>query len=183
MSRTLSQRWRRPGRRRMPRVAQAAYTALVALFPGQKALFDTKLAVSMAAFAARESTGSIASGAAWGLTVANQILDVEGNGRFFDGAPPFFGNPIVGVWRATPPGLLPFAGVQFTNMTPWVIEFPNEVPARTPACVDEPSVHSGFQRGEKHSVDRTARFARPTRRSIRGSGTRARHPRSGTTSP
>ena len=82
--------------RRMPQSPRPR-TALVALFRPETA-FRTKLAVSMAAFAAHESAASIASGAAWGQTVAIQIR-VEGSRRLFDVLPPFFGNPIVGVGR------------------------------------------------------------------------------------
>jgi hypothetical protein len=114
--------------------AQAAYTALVALLPAQKGLFDTRLAVSKAALSARESTASITSGAAWGATVANAILALRATDGLADVIPPFFGNAIVGVWRATPPGFLPFAGAQFSDMAPWVIASPSAFrPAAPPA--------------------------------------------------
>src|SRR4051812_49017813 len=54
--------------------AQAAYTALVSLFPTQKATFDARLAVSMQQIGLHDSSASIAGGVAWGTTVANAIL-------------------------------------------------------------------------------------------------------------
>src|ERR1019366_8895677 len=55
--------------------AQAAYTALVALFPAQKASFDAELAASLATIAGAEGKGrSIERGLAWGEQVANWIL-------------------------------------------------------------------------------------------------------------
>lgn len=50
---------------------QAAYTALVALFPAQPAQFDTLLASSLATVADVQAK---TAGIAWGTTVANAIL-------------------------------------------------------------------------------------------------------------
>jgi hypothetical protein len=53
---------------------QAAYAALVQLYPAQKSTFDARLAVSLAVLGAREDGAAIASGRAWGQTVADAIL-------------------------------------------------------------------------------------------------------------
>ncbi len=64
------------GASRRAAAVQAAYTALVALFLPQKAIFDGRLAVSLTAIAAdpHETSAGIAAGIAWGTTVANGIL-------------------------------------------------------------------------------------------------------------
>ena len=53
---------------------QAAYATLVQLYPAQKATFDARLAVSLAVLGEQESSAAIASGLAWGQTVADAIL-------------------------------------------------------------------------------------------------------------
>jgi hypothetical protein len=114
--------------------AQAAYTALVALFPNQKGLLDTKLAVSMAALRGRESIGAITAGQTWGQTVANAILAWRGMDGFTPAPAPYFGTASLGAWRATPPANLPYAGLQFGTMTPWVMLSPSQFrPAGPPA--------------------------------------------------
>jgi len=46
--------------------AQAAYVALLQLYPTQKSALDARLAVSLASIGTRESSAAIASGIAWG---------------------------------------------------------------------------------------------------------------------
>lgn len=114
--------------------AKAAYTALVALYPAQKAVLDARLAVSLADLGTRESPGAIAGGAAWGETVANAILAWRSTDGFTPAPPPFLGGTAVGQWRPTPPGFLSGAGPQYAYMTPWVIASPSQFrPAGPPA--------------------------------------------------
>jgi hypothetical protein len=116
------------GASRRAAAVQAAYTALVALFPPQKGTFDGRLAVSLTAIAAdpRESASSIASGIAWGTTAANGILAWRATDGFTPAPPPFVGGTAVGQWRPTPPAFAPGAGPQFATMTPWVISTPSQ---------------------------------------------------------
>jgi membrane-associated phospholipid phosphatase len=107
---------------------EAAYTALVALYPAQKSIFDARLAVSLTAIASdpHETSAGIASGIAWGQTAANGILSWRATDGFTPAPPPFVGGTAVGEWRPTPPGLLPGAGPQFAYMTPWSIAAPSQ---------------------------------------------------------
>jgi hypothetical protein len=107
---------------------EAAYTALAALYPAQKSIFDARLAVSLTAIASdpHETSAGIASGIAWGQTAANGILSWRATDGFAPAPPPFVGGTAVGEWRPTPPGLLPGAGPQFAYMTPWSIAAPSQ---------------------------------------------------------
>jgi len=107
---------------------EAAYTALLALYPAQKSTFDARLAVSLTAIASDplETSAGIASGITWGQTAANGILSWRATDGFTPAPPPFLGGTTVGEWRPTPPLFLPGAGPQFAYMTPWVIGAPSQ---------------------------------------------------------
>jgi hypothetical protein len=124
------------GASREAAAVQAAYSALVQLYPTQKGLFDARLAVSLAVIATHESSAAVASGVAWGQTVANAILVWRGADGFAPAPPPFLGAAIVGVWRPTPPAFAPGAVPQFAYMVPWVIAGPSQFrPAGPPPLV------------------------------------------------
>jgi membrane-associated phospholipid phosphatase len=113
---------------------QAAYVTLLALYPTQKSALDARLAVSLASIGTRESSAAIASGIAWGQTVANAILTWRSTDGFAPAPPPFLGGTGVGEWRPTPPAFAPGAAPQFAYMTPWVISAPGQFrPAGPPA--------------------------------------------------
>ena len=112
------------GASREAAAAQAAYATLVQLYPTQKSLFDARLAVSLAVIATHASSAAVASGVAWGQTVANAILAWRNTDGFTPAPPPFVGAAIVGSWRPTPPALTSGAGPQFAYMVPWVIGAP-----------------------------------------------------------
>jgi hypothetical protein len=115
-------------------VAQAAYATLLQLFPTQKPALDARLAVSLAVIGTRETSGAIASGRAWGQTVADAILLWRSTDGFTPAPPPFLGGNAVGQWRPTPPAFLSGAGPQFAYMAPWVISSPSQFrPAGPPA--------------------------------------------------
>src|SRR5881396_936467 len=85
--------------------AQAAYTALVALYPTQKAAFDTQLDDSLEKIAGhRGRSRPIARGRAWGEHVANQILAWRATDGFATPLPGYFGSSDPGVWRSPPAG-------------------------------------------------------------------------------
>jgi hypothetical protein len=105
---------------------QAAYATLVQLFPTQKALFDARRFVSLAALAAREDPAAIASGVAWGQSVAEQIIAWRSTDGTNVVLPPFLGGSGPGVWRPTPPGFAPGAAQAFATATPWVLTSPSQ---------------------------------------------------------
>ncbi len=105
---------------------QAAYATLVQLYPAQKGLFDARLAVSLAVVATHASSVAVASGVAWGQSVADAILAWRSADGFTPAPPPFLGAAIVGTWRPTPPAFAPGAGPQFAYMVPWVIAAPSQ---------------------------------------------------------
>jgi hypothetical protein len=122
------------GASREAAAVQAAYVTLVQLYPTQKALFDARRAVSMAVLESHTSQAAIASGVAWGQTVADAILAWRGADGFTPAPPPFLGAAVVGTWRPTPPACAPGAVPQFASMVPWVIGAPSQFrPAGPPA--------------------------------------------------
>jgi membrane-associated phospholipid phosphatase len=122
------------GASREAAAVQAAYVTLLQLYPTQKAALDARLAVSLASIGTRENSVAIASGIAWGQTVANDILTWRSTDGFTPAPPPFLGGTGVGEWRPTPPAFAPGAGPQFAYMTPWVINSPGQFrPAGPPA--------------------------------------------------
>src|SRR4029077_9161952 len=70
---------------------QAAYATLVNLYPTQKATFDARLAVSLAVLGQQENSAAIASGRAWGQTVADAILTWRSTDGFTPAPAPFLG--------------------------------------------------------------------------------------------
>src|SRR5580765_408200 len=71
--------------------AQAACTALKALYPTQAATFDAELAASLASLAGHDGKGqSIARGVAWGEYVANLVLAARSVDGFSATVPPYF---------------------------------------------------------------------------------------------
>lgn len=128
------------GASRRAAAVEAAYTALVALFPSQKSTFDARLAVSLTAIASdpHETSAGIASGITWGQTAANGILTWRADDGFTPAPPPFLGGTAVGEWRPTPPAFAPGAGPQFAYMTPWVINAPSQFrPGGPPALTSD----------------------------------------------
>ncbi len=89
---------------------QAAYATLVQLYPPQKSTLDARLAVSLTSIHARESSAALASGIAWGQTVADAILAWRSTDGFIPPPLPFLGGTGVGMWRPTPPALAPSVG-------------------------------------------------------------------------
>jgi hypothetical protein len=115
-----------PGASRAAAAAGAAYTALVALIPAQKPLFDAQLAATLAQISDDPSDPgrSVQRGLAWGTTVADDILAW----RAADGytkVPPYTLGGAPGDWQPTPPAFLapPTAPLfrQFAAMTPFAL--------------------------------------------------------------
>src|SRR3954462_10224974 len=91
------------GASREAAAVQAAYATLVQLYPAQKTTFDARLAVSLADLGRGDASAAIASGRAWGQTVADAILAWRSTDGFTPTPQPFLGGTNVGQWRPTPP--------------------------------------------------------------------------------
>jgi hypothetical protein len=92
-----------PGARPDAAVAQAAYTALKALYPAQAATFDAELADSLASIPGYEGKSvSIASGLHWGEHVATLVLAWRSQDGFSATVPGYFGGGAPGIWRSLP---------------------------------------------------------------------------------
>jgi hypothetical protein len=109
----------------------AAYTALVALIPGQKPLFDAQLAATLAQITGDPSHPGrpVQRGLAWGRTVANEILTLRA-ADFATPPPPYVVGSAPGDWQPTPPLFLgpPVAPLfrPFATMTPFALTSPGQ---------------------------------------------------------
>jgi PAP2 superfamily len=118
--------------------AEAAYTALVALLPAQKATFDAELQATLASLSdddEDEGLGqAVARGLAWGETVANAILAWRSTDGFTASLPPYVIGPLPS-WQPTPPAFVQTPVFrQFATMTPWTMSSPDQfLPAPPPA--------------------------------------------------
>jgi membrane-associated phospholipid phosphatase len=153
------------GASRRAAAVEAAYTALVALFPTQKSTFDARLAVSLAAIASdpHETSAGITSGIAWGQTAANGILSWRATDGFTPAPPPFLGGTAVGEWRPTPPAFAPGAAPQFAYMTPWVLNAPSQFrPSGPPALTSTRYATDFNETRTKGNISSTIRNADQT---------------------
>ena len=116
------------GASRAAAAAGAAYTALVALLPGQKPLFDAQLSATLAQISDDPSHPgqSVRRGLAWGETVANDILAWRATDGYSAVLPPYVGGTDPGEWRPTPPLFLPAQFRQFASMTPFALLTPGQ---------------------------------------------------------
>ncbi len=103
---------------------QAAYTALVDLYPNQKAKFDRQLMVSLAAIT--DTTDAVKQGLVWGQTVAQQILAWRSQDGFSDTVAAYLGGTQPGQWRPTPPAMAAGLAPQLATTAPWVIRSPSQ---------------------------------------------------------
>lgn len=126
-----------PGASRRAAVVQAAYTALLHLYPLQQAFLSAQRDASLddiASSKAAENSVSIARGIEWGQTVADEIFLWRSTDGITPAPPPYTGGMLPGQWRPTPPGLGNGVGVQFSYMTPWAMSSPAQFrPAGPPA--------------------------------------------------
>ena len=132
-------------------MVQAAYASLVAvltnLTPAQKADLDAKRAASLAGIAsgeAAEHSESIARGIAWGQKVADAIVAWRSTDGFSSVLPPYTGVNLPGQWRSTPPGFLPFAGLQFVTMPPFVLDSSSQIPVPAPPALTSAQYTTDF---------------------------------------
>jgi hypothetical protein len=110
----------------------AAYTALAALIPAQKPLFDAQLAATLAQLSDDPSHPgqSVRRGMAWGAAVAGDILAWRAADGFTTVPPPYTVGSAPGDWQPTPPLFLgpPQAPLfrQFATMTPFALSAPSQ---------------------------------------------------------
>jgi hypothetical protein len=92
-----------PGTSRDAAAASAAYTALVALIPSQKPLFDQQLAATLAQISDDPSDPgqSVQRGLDWGESVANDILAWWATNGFSAVLSPYVGGTVLGDWQPT----------------------------------------------------------------------------------
>jgi hypothetical protein len=123
------------GASRAAAAASAAYTALVALIPAQKPIFDQQLQSTLAQISDDPSDPgqSVARGLDWGKTVANDILAWRANDGINAVLPPYVPGTAPGDYRPTPPLFGPPLFRQFANMTPFALTSPSQfLPAGPP---------------------------------------------------
>jgi hypothetical protein len=131
-----------PGASRQAAAAGAAYTALVALIPAQKPLFDAQLAATLAQICDDPSDPgqSVQRGLAWGTTVAGGILAWRATDGFTTPPPPYTVRSGAGDWQPTPPAFLgpPQAPLfrQFAAMTPFALTSPSQFRPPGPPPLD-----------------------------------------------
>src|SRR5215831_14126996 len=97
-----------PGASRPAAAAGAAYTALVALIPAQKPLFDAQLAATLAQLSddPAHPGPAVKRGLAWGTTVATGILAWRASDGFTTPPPTYTVGSAAGDWRPTPPAFV-----------------------------------------------------------------------------
>jgi PAP2 superfamily len=118
---------------------QAAYAMLTRIYGSlaqpasgaQQATFDARRTVSLAAIAEDDGPAAIASGIAWGQSVAEQIFAWRATDGF-SVTGPFADGALPGQWRRTPNLPVssalsaPGAGyLQLSHQTPWAIQSPS----------------------------------------------------------
>jgi PAP2 superfamily protein len=124
-----------PGASRDAAVVEAAYEALVVLFPPQKATFDAQLAASLAQIGGGPNDQSVQRGLSWGKQVADEILAWRAGDGISAVLPPYVPGGTPGDWAPTPPGFSTQPVFrQFGNMTPWAMTSPSQfLPTGPPA--------------------------------------------------
>jgi len=153
------------GARAEAAAAQAACTALKALYPAQSSTFDAELAASIASIPGHQGNSqSIARGLAWGEHVANLILELRSTDGFSATVPNYFGGTDPGVWRSlptatNPDGTLPAVFPQFRFMVPFVLNSPDQFRPGPPPALKSPEyaadVNTVKELGRVNSATRT----------------------------
>jgi PAP2 superfamily protein len=159
------------GASRRAAAVQAAYVALVHLYPTQLATFDARRTISLSSIAVDDSADAIASGIAWGENVANQIWAWRLTDGIGSTTPSWPGNTAIGQWRPTPNA--PYPGTssngagypQFVFMTPWVIASPSQFRPGPP-----PSLASALYARDYIETKSMGSFASTTRTSDQTTG-------------
>lgn len=121
---------------------QAAYAALLGLYPAQKAQLDIERTASLAAI--NESNDAVQAGLAWGQSVADQILTWRSQDGFSNTPPPYEGGTQPGEWRPTPPAMAPGLAPQLATTTPWVMRSPSQFRTQGPVALTSDQYTADF---------------------------------------
>jgi hypothetical protein len=97
--------------------AQAAHDVLVAMFPAQRATYDSLLATQMS----RVPTGSAQRGAAVGATVAGAIVQLRADDGWNRLTSVYTLPSLAGYWQPVPPQNTAAAFVNYQDVAPFVI--------------------------------------------------------------
>ena len=152
---------------------QAAYGALVKLFPSQKTTLDAQRTASLSGIAERrpseeddsdendaEDAGRIARGIAWGQAVADDILAWRSTDGLSVVFPPFLGGTAPGQWRPTPPDFRTAVFQQMATMVPFAMPSPSSFRPPGPPKLPSARYASDFNEvkslGSRVSSTRTA---------------------------
>jgi hypothetical protein len=128
-----------PGARKEAAAAQAAFTTLLGLFPGQAGLLEEKLAESLARIPGdRRGSHSIARGRAWGEQVAQAVLAWRATDGLATVVPPYFGGFAPGQWRSIPDGTIPGALPQYAMLVPFTMSNSSQFRPGPPPVLDSP---------------------------------------------
>jgi membrane-associated phospholipid phosphatase len=126
-----------PGARKEAAAAQAAFTALIGLFPGQAALLEERLAESLARIPGYgRGSQSIARGRAWGEQVAQAVLAWRATDGLSTVVPPYFGGFAQGQWRSIPDGTVPGALPQYAMLVPFTMSNSSQFRPGPPPALD-----------------------------------------------
>ena len=150
-----------PGARKEAAAVQAAYTALVGLFPSKAAILNDKLGASLAAIPGYEgSSQSIARGRAWGELVAQAILAWRASDGLSTVVPPYLGGTAPGQWRAVPNGGVPGSLPQLALVAPFTMTAPSQFRPGPPPALDSAQYAADVNEvkaiGRADSIVRTA---------------------------
>ena len=140
--------------------AAAAHAVLSALYPAQKGKLDAALKTTLAGLADGAAKDD---GVALGRQVAEKYLAAratDGADRKIDYAP----GTSPGQWRPTPPANAAFVSVFWSQVSPFVLSAPLEVPAPGPLAIDSPQYsreidevrRMGARDSKERSADQTA---------------------------
>jgi hypothetical protein len=150
--------------------ASAAYTALVALIPSQKALFDQQLAVTMSQISDDQADPgqSVLRGLDWGQTVANNIIAWRAGDGINAVLPPYVAGTAPGDWQPTPPLFQPTPLFrQFANMTPFALTSPSQfLPAGPPLLTNAQYAHDLSEVQSLGSLTSTTRTPEQTQTAV-----------------
>jgi PAP2 superfamily len=125
------------GARKEAAAVQAAFTALLGLFPGQAALLEERLAESLARIPGdRHGSQSIARGRAWGEQVAQAVLAWRATDGLSTVVPPYFGGFAPGQWRSIPDGTVPGALPQYAMLVPFTMSNSSQFRPGPPPALD-----------------------------------------------
>jgi membrane-associated phospholipid phosphatase len=138
-------------------VAAAAHRALVTLYPAQAAVFNARLADSLATI---DDGKAEDDGVALGRSVAEQILALRQNDGSGVVPPPYLGGTAPGQWRPTPPANLSGLAPHWPNVTPFAMTSGDQFRPDAPPALDSAAYTAAFNEvkefGSATSATRTA---------------------------